>query len=397
MSESEEGKSKSSRKRFRFVKVALVLVAGALAIVSLGIWYYGLSTSINSDILVLDKNVLTVVLDDLPNDDKEASSIAQESIINATGVPERAFSGYFRLTNASRTQFQWLLLYNVTGNPDLAVYLVRRISADEGFNISDDYIAGMVGTDYFNAHFKRKTFDSNAKTAYYSFSYLHSRNPGEIELSMWVKLGNDRSVIGQHMVTTPQEVEVSLEQAIETGRMNGLNDPLSGYPVLTDGVLCWRVVWGHKPTGQDYDAHTIYGVDVHCTTGEVTGKHRYVRPKPKPPPPIQVAQIASLIDKLGVEDLEDGAIIQLYVTNGSNEKFSVVKTFGRVVVKEGAIENADVTLWFDREIIVNALESEDVLGYLRANAGKGKVSVELHKNIVILQRKGYMSLYEKLK
>jgi hypothetical protein len=85
------------------------------------------------------------------------------------------------------------------------------------------------------------------------------------------------------------------------------------------------------------------------------------------------------------------------VTNGSNGKFSVVKTFGRAVVKEGAIENADVTLCFDRELIVNALESEDVPGYLRANAGNGKIHVELHKNIVILQRKGYMSLYEKLK
>ena len=29
-------------------------------------------------------------------------------------------------------------------------------------------------------------------------------------------------------------------------------------------------------------------------------------------------------------------------------------TFGRAVVKEGTSENADVTLWFDREIIVNA-------------------------------------------
>jgi hypothetical protein len=121
-------------------------------------------------------------------------------------------------------------LYNVTGNPDIFVYLVKRISTDEGFNLSGDYIAGMVGADYFNAHFKRKTFDSN--TAYYSLRYLHSRNPGEIKLTMWVKLGNDRSVIGRHVVNTPQEVEVSLGQAIETGRMNGLNDPLSGYPVL---------------------------------------------------------------------------------------------------------------------------------------------------------------------
>jgi hypothetical protein len=83
--------------------------------------------------------------------------------------------------------------------------------------------------------------------------------------------------------------------------------------------------------------------------------------------------------------------------NSSREKFSVVKTFGRAVVKEGTNENADITLWFDREIIVNALESEDVVRYLQENAETGKVSVELHKNIVILQKKGYMSLYEKLK
>ncbi len=103
---SEKGESKSLRKRF--VKVAFV--AGVLAIVSLGIWYYSFPT--DSDILVLDKSVLTVVLDELPNGDKEASSIAQESIINATGAPERAFNRFFKLMNVSRTQFQWLLLYN---------------------------------------------------------------------------------------------------------------------------------------------------------------------------------------------------------------------------------------------------------------------------------------------
>jgi hypothetical protein len=86
-------------------------------------------------------------------------------IINTSGVPERAFNRYFGLMNASRRQFQWLLLYN------------------------------------------------------------------ELELTMWVRLGNDRRVIGQYMVSTAQEVEVSLEQAIEIGRMNGLKEPLSGYPV----------------------------------------------------------------------------------------------------------------------------------------------------------------------
>jgi hypothetical protein len=60
---SERRKSKSSRKRF--VKVALV--AGVRAIVSLGIRYYSFPT--DSDILVLDKSVLTAVLNDIPKDE----------------------------------------------------------------------------------------------------------------------------------------------------------------------------------------------------------------------------------------------------------------------------------------------------------------------------------------
>lgn len=382
---------KSTGSQKLFVKVTLVVVV--LVFVSLGMWYSSLAT--DSDILVLDKSVLTVVVDDIPESKGGAVALAQETIINVTRIPESAFNRYFRLMNVSRTQFQWLLLYNVTGNPNLSVNLVKRISADEGFKISDGYIVGMVGADYFNAHFNRENSDPDTNTAFYSFNYPLSQD--DIQLTMWVKLGNDRRVIGRHIVTTPQEVEVSLERAIEIGRMNGLQDPLSGHPVLTGGVLCWRVVWEHAPTEQDYDAQTMYGIDVHCTTGEVIGTHRYVRPKPTPPPRIQNTHIAALIEKLGLEELEDGAIIQLYVLNSSNEEFSVTKTFGQMVIKGDRNENADITLWIDREIIVNALESDDAMGYVRAHAEKGRVRVALHKNVVLLQKKGYTSLYENLK
>ena len=80
-----------------------------------------------------------------------------------------------------------------------------------------------------------------------------------------------------------------------------------------------------------------------------------------------------------------------------SEKFSVVKTFGITVVKEGTIENADFTLWIDRDIILNALESDDVGSYLQDNATSRNVIVELHKNMVLLQKKGYMRLYERVK
>ena len=377
-------------KNFRAMVVKVALLAGVLVAVSLCIWYYSIPTE--SDILVLDKSVLTVISDNIPDTREDAISVAQERIINETGVPKRNFDRYFKLMDASRTEFQWQLVYNVTGNPDLTVFLVKKIQPEEGFGIADKYIVDMVGKDYFDAHFKRKSFESN--TAHYSYIYGYSHNPGDIELSMWVRLGNDRRVIGQHVVTTPQEITVSMEQAIDIGRKNGLEEPLSAAPVLVGGIICWRVVWQHTPTEQDYDNQTVYGVDVHCTTGEVIGEHRYIRPTL---PPIQIGQIMSLIEKLGFEDVEDGAMIQVNVINSVDETFSVVKTFGRTVVKVGTIKNADLTLWIDRELILNALESDDVVSYLQNNATSKNIIVNIHKNMVLLQKKGYMSLYERVK
>ncbi len=46
---------------------------------------------------------------------------------------------------------------------------------------------------------------------------------------------------------------------------------------------------------------------------------------------------------------------------------------------------------------MNAVESDDVVSYLQNHATSRNVIVELHKNMVLLQKKGYMSLYEKLK
>ncbi|NQE06370.1 hypothetical protein C5S32_10925 [ANME-1 cluster archaeon GoMg1] len=384
-------------KNFRAMVVKVALLVGVLAAVSLCIWYYSIPTE--SDILVLDKSVLTVILDDIPAIKKEAISVAQERIVNETGVPKRNFDRYFTLMDSSLTQFQWHLVYNVTGNQDLTVFLVKQMLPEEGFRIADEYIMGMVGKDYFDAHVKRKAFQAN--TAHYSYTYVYegSHNPGtcNIGLSMWVRLGNDRNVIGQHVVTTPQEVTVSEEQAIDIGRVNGLKDPLSAAPVLVGGKICWRVVGQHTPTEQDYDNQTVYGFDVHCTAGEVIGEHRYIQSTPASPPPIRTGQITSLIEKLGFEDVENGAMIQVNVMNRADETFSVVKTFGRTVVKEGTIENADITLWIDRDIILNALESEDVVSYLQNNATSRNVIVELHKSMVLLQKKGYMSLYERVK
>ena len=223
---------KSKQTRREMLKAALVVVS--VVLVSFDFWYFCLSP--DSDVLVLDKSVLTVVLDELPIEAEGALSIARDEVSNVTGVPDSALHRYFRVQNVSRTQFQWLILYNVTGNPDLSVYLMKRISADERFRIVDHYIVGLVGMDYFNAHFTKKKFQPDTNTAYYLFRYRYSEN--EIELPLWVRLGNDRIVTGSSVVNTPQEVTVGLDQALDIARMNGLQDPRSGYPVVTGGVLC---------------------------------------------------------------------------------------------------------------------------------------------------------------
>jgi hypothetical protein len=66
------------------------------------------------------------------------------------------------------------------------------------------------------------------------------------------------------------------------------------------------------------------------------------------------------------------------------------------VVQQSANANADITLWLDRELIVHALQADDTLAYLQEHASSGNVRVELHENAVVLQKKRYLELYERL-
>ncbi len=56
--------------RFPRKYVTIAIVVGVLSVLAPGAWYYSLST--NSDVLVLDETTLTNVLDNLPEDEKDA-------------------------------------------------------------------------------------------------------------------------------------------------------------------------------------------------------------------------------------------------------------------------------------------------------------------------------------
>jgi hypothetical protein len=373
----------------------LALIAGGVALLALGVWFS--APAPGGDILVLDAATMTVVLDELPATEEVASARAEEEISNVTGVPANAVDRYFTLLNSSRTRYQWQLVYNVTNNPDLTVSLALMITPDEGFTIAAEYLKELLGSDYFLTHFTPERFVGTTNTVHYSFAY--SLPGDELVLPMWIRLSYERTVTGRQVVIAPQEIVVARAQAEELARQQGVPDPVSSSPILKNGIICWRVVWQHNPTEEDYELQRLYGVEIHATTGEIITTLRYVRPTPAAPAspaPIQVAQINALLTELGVTGLEDGARFEVHVFNGSDEVFAVTKSFGRLVVQQSANANADITLWLDRELIVHALQADDTLAYLQEHASSGNVRVELHENAVVLQKKGYLELYERL-
>jgi hypothetical protein len=214
---------------------------------------------------------------------------------------------------------------------------------------------------------------------------------------MWVQLSYERTVTGCQVVNAPQKIAVTRAEAEELARQQGVPDPVSNSPAIRNGIICWRVVWQHIPTEEDYDTERLYGVDIHARTGEPLATLRFVRAKPLPPGPILVAQLTALLEQLGVTGLEDGASFEVRVVNSSDEVFTVTRSFGRLVVQQRANPDADITLWLDRELIVQALQAEDARAYLRAHADGGNVRVERHENVVVLQKKGYMQLYAQVK
>jgi len=370
----------------------IALIAAGLAFLIIGVWF-SLPGS-ERDILVLDTSTITVVSDELPVTLQDAIARAEEEISNATGVPVRAVDRYFTLRTTAHRWYYWRLEYNVTDNPNLVVALALRITPEEGFALADEYFRGLLGIRYFNEHVTPERFDNTTNIAHYTFAY--SLGDEELVLPMWVQLSYERTVTGSQVVNAPQRITVTRAEAEKLARQQGVPEPFSSSPVIRSGTICWRVVWQHIPTDEDYDTERLYGVDIHARTGDVLATLRYVRAKPLPPGPIVVAQLTALLERLNITALEDGARFEVHVLNSSGEVFTVTRSFGRLVVQQGTNPDPDITLWLDRELIVQALQAADTRAYLKAHGGGGKTRVELHENVVILQKKGYTQLYTQL-
>lgn len=381
----------------------IFLIVLLLTGISLAIWYFSLPT--DTDVLILESDTLTIYLDcQVPIYENDAISLAKEEIINSTNIPKKKFNKYFELINTSNTQFQWKLVYSVKDNPELSVFLIKKLSADEGFDISNDYIINKLGIDYFKDHFIQKKFEldpnSESGTAYYTYK------AGDIELTQWTKIGEDRKMKQQYLLNEPQKININKEQAINISMDKGLIEPLTAFPVLKNGKIDWIVTRQYTPTEQDYVDKTFSKFDIDATTGKIVKKYVYEKPSATLAPtatptpiktPIQASQIKYFANELKFTELADGAMVQMHIMNSFEEKFSVVKSYGKTVVKEGKLENPDITIKIDRNLLTNALESNDIVGSLKQNANSNNLIVKTHEDQLTLYTKGYLKIYNTLK
>lgn len=369
-----------------------LLIGGAALLMGAVIMLYYFSAG-EPQVLVLDKTVFREVMEELPGSEKEATAMSMEAVLGYYNVSSKEFGRYFVLANATMTEYRWIVVYEVEENPNVLVYLVKKITPGEGFGIADRYIADRVGEEYFKKHYQRKAFDGN--TARYTFTITGSAT---YKIGMWLRLDDERKVAKRHVLLELQEVKVKTEEAKKIAAAKGVPEPMNIALIFDGRRLAWRVKWEHKPREEDYKAKRIYGADIDAEKGSVLRVHRYTKPAKPSTAKISKAQVNTLSQKTKeFRELADGAVINVRISKSQSESFTIIKSLGRLVVKEGLSSDSDITIWVDRDAFIGAVKSDDPMAYLLRESKKGKVSIKEDKNPIALAKKGYVKLYEKFK
>ncbi|MBI2449776.1 hypothetical protein HYV49_05790 [Candidatus Pacearchaeota archaeon] len=112
---------------------------------------------------------------------------------------------------------------------------------------------------------------------------------------------------------------------------------------------------------------------------------------------ISTQQITSLLQRLGASSLhnplfsKDTPKIEIETEDASFYS-EIVK--GSIITKKGSISNEDIRIVTTNEEIINALESDNTLEYIKSSVIEGKTSIEQVASTYTLYSKGYLSLYK---
>lgn len=123
--------------------------------------------------------------------------------------------------------------------------------------------------------------------------------------------------------------------------------------------------------------------------------------KPKETPskeikPIQPYEVVQVLNKLSLQELKDGSVIELYISESRGEVFTILIQNGFPDVSEGDSPNEDILIWISRLGFFELQKTNNISEAIKKLASEGKISITQKANTWTLWRKGYKSLAEKL-
>jgi hypothetical protein len=124
--------------------------------------------------------------------------------------------------------------------------------------------------------------------------------------------------------------------------------------------------------------------------------------KPKETPseeiikPIRPYEVAQVLNKLGLQELKDGSVIELRISESRSEVFNIFIRNGFPDVAEGEALNEDILIWISRQGFFELQKSDDISRTIQALASEGQISLTQKASTWTLWRKGYKSFGEKL-
>lgn len=124
--------------------------------------------------------------------------------------------------------------------------------------------------------------------------------------------------------------------------------------------------------------------------------------KPKETPseeiikPIRPYEVAQVLNKLGLQELKDGSVIELHISESWSEVFTIFIRNEFPDVTVGEAPNEDILIWISRQGFFELQKSDEVSRTIQALAGEGQISLMQKATTWTLWRKGYKSFGEKL-
>lgn len=112
--------------------------------------------------------------------------------------------------------------------------------------------------------------------------------------------------------------------------------------------------------------------------------------------PIQPYEVAQVLNKLGLQELKDGSIIELHISESRSEVFTIFIRNGFPDVTEDETPNEDILIWISRQGFFELQKSDDVSRTIKTLVGGGQISLTQKASTWTLWRKGYKSFVEKL-